>query len=293
MRGLAFLVFLLFCVFLFWARHFYVCNVKQLCVEEPVDVRLKTLQLKDDGVVLLDGYDEFAFDAGQQAPRLNANNQSFLDTLAYLLNADTTRKLTITAFYRESEKDIQPGFFENLGVARADEIRKLLVERGVEQSRISLDHGISEDESLSAPLLFDLYTADVPDEYDKVQFTFRNMTFSDANFAFDSDEFKPGEPFHLYADSVKIYFSQHPDKKMIIIGHTDNIGEKKYNHELGLRRARSSMEYFRELGVAVDIEVDSKGERRPVASNKTSEGRQKNRRVNFVIEDAVPADKDS
>ena len=293
MRGLAFLVFLLFCVFLFWARHFYVCNVKQLCVEEPVDVRLKTLQLKDDGVVLLDGYDEFAFDAGQQAPRLNANNESFLDTLAYLINADSTRKLTITAFYRESEKDIQPGFFENLGVARADEIRKLLVERGVDQSRISLDHGISEDESLSAPLLFDLYTADMPDEYDKVQFTFKNMTFSDANFAFDSDEFKPGEPFHLYADSVKIYFSQNPDKKMIIIGHTDNIGEKKYNHDLGLRRAESSREYFRELGVSVDIEVDSKGEKRPVASNKTSEGRQKNRRVNFVIEDAATEDKDS
>jgi OOP family OmpA-OmpF porin len=292
MRGLAFLVFLLFCVFLFWARHYYVCNVKQLCVEEPVDVRLKTLELKDDGVVILEEYDEFAFDAGEQRPRLNANNESFLDTLAQMLNADSTRSLTITAFYRESEKDIQPGFFENLGVARGDEIRKLLVERGVDQNRISLDHGISEDESLSSPLLFDLYTTDVPDEYDKVQFTFTNMTFSDANFAFDSDEFKPGEPFHLYADSVKVYFEQNPDKKMIIIGHTDNIGEKKYNLNLGLRRAESSREYFRELGVAVDIEVDSKGEKRPVASNKTSEGRQKNRRVNFVIEEAT-TDKDS
>ena len=293
MRGLAFLVFLLFCVFLFWARHFYVCNVKQLCVEEPVDVRLKTLQLKDDGVVVLEGYDEFAFEANQPVPRLNANNESFLDTLAHLLNADSTKKLTITAFYRESEKDIQPGFFENLGVARADEIRKLLLERGINEGRISLDHGISEDESLSSPLLFDLYTSDVPDEYDKVQFTFTNMTFSDANFEFDSDEFKPGEPFHLYADSVKIYFEQNPDMKLTIIGHTDNIGDKKYNHELGLRRAKSSKEYFRELGVVVDIEVDSKGEKRPVASNKTSEGRQKNRRVNFVIGDSESEDEDS
>ncbi|KAA3639722.1 MAG: hypothetical protein DWQ02_03215 [Bacteroidetes bacterium] len=287
MRGLAFLVFLLFCVFLFWARHFYVCQVKNLCVEEPVDVRLNTLQLKDDGAVILEGYDEFAFEAQQTTPRLNANNESFLDTLAHILNADSTKKLTITAFYRESEKDIQPGFFENMGVARADEIRKLLVERGVDQSRISLDHGISEDETLSAPLLFDLYTADVPDEYDKVQFTFTNMTFSDANFEFDSDEFKPGEPFHLYADSVKIYFEQNPGKTLTIIGHTDNIGEKRYNYNLGLRRAKSSREYFRELGVTVDIEVDSKGEKRAVATNETSEGRQKNRRVNFVIEDSA------
>jgi outer membrane protein OmpA-like peptidoglycan-associated protein len=286
MRGLAFLVFLLFCGFLFWARHFYVCQVKQLCEEElPVSERLKSLELKDDGVILLEGYDQFAFDSGQTQPDLNANNESFMDTLSVLLKADSTKNLTITAFYRESETDLQPGFFENMGIARADEIRKLLINRGIDESRISLDHGISEDETLSAPLLFDFYTpSDVPEEYDKVQFTFTNMTFSDANFAFDSDEFKPGEPFHLYADSVKTYFVQNPDKMMTIIGHTDNIGDKKYNYELGLRRAKSTLEYFRELGVTAKIDTDSKGEKRAVASNKTSEGRQKNRRVNFVIE---------
>lgn len=285
MRGLAFLVFLLFCAFLLWARHFYVCNVKQLCGEEiPEEVRLKTLQLKDDGVTILQGYDEFAFDKDSTAPRLNANNESFLDTLAMLLKADSTKKLTITAFYRESEKELQPGFFENMGIARADEIRKLLVQRGIKEGHISLDHGISEDETLSAPLVFEMYTSNVPDEFDKVQFTFTNMTFSDANFAFDSDEFKPGEPFHMYADSVKIYFQQNPEKKLTIIGHTDNIGDKKYNLDLGMRRAKSTMKYFRELGVTAKIEIDSKGEKRPVASNNSSEGRQKNRRVNFVIE---------
>ena len=285
MRGLAFLLFLLFIGFLFWARHYYVCEVKQLCVEEPVDVRLKTLFLKDDGVVLLEGYDQFAFEVDNTAPRLNDNNKLFLDTLTYILKADTFKKLTITAFYRESEMDIQPGFFENMGIARADEIRKLLIKRGIDEGRISLDHGISEDESLQEPLLFDLYqSTDLADEYDKVQFTFTNMTFSDANFKFDSDEFQPGEPFHLYADSLKTYFEQNASQTLTIIGHTDNIGDKKYNLNLGNRRAKSTLEYLRELGIMIDMETDSKGEKRPVASNKSSEGRQKNRRVNFVIE---------
>lgn len=285
MRALAFLVFLLFCVFLFWARHYYVCEVKQLCVEEPVDVRLKTLELRDDGEVILEGYDQFAFEQGKSDPRLNENNNSFLDTLAHMLKTDSSKNLTITAFYRESETDMQVGFFENMGLARGDEIRKLLVENGIVESMVTLDHGISEDETLNSPLVFDLFTIpDTPQEYDKIQFSFTNMTFSDANFASDSDEFKPLESFHVYADSVKQYFELHPDKKLVIIGHTDNMGKTKYNHGLGLRRAKNTMEYFRELGVKVDIETKSNGEKRPVATNGTSEGRQRNRRVNFVIE---------
>lgn len=288
MRFLAFITFLLFCVFLFFARWYYVCQVKQACepiVEVQEDIRLKELQLKEYGEVILNGYDEFAFAKGAISPRLNANNQSFLDTLATILSRDSSKNLTITAFYRENEMDIQPGYFESIGIARADSIRLLLLANGIKKGRITLEDGISEDSLLQKPLLFELYDGSNLDEYAKLEFTFTNMTFSDANFKFNSDEFNPGKPFLLYADSLKTYLNLHNDKKLRIIGHTDKIGKTKYNKNLGLRRAKNTKKYLEDsLNISSPIDVESKGESEPVATNKTKKGRQKNRRVNFVIE---------
>lgn len=255
-------------------------------------MRLQTLQLTDeDDTVILDGYDQFAFDTMSVTPRLNANNEAFLDTLAAILLADTSRDLTITGFIRPAELDWKPerGFFENIGVARADAIRRLLVQRGVSEGRISLDYQNSNDPALQEPITFSLFDPRKLAEYDRTAFVFTNMTFSDANFEFNSAEFRPGTQAVLYADSVKTYLELNEGKMLTIIGHTDSKGTDKYNYELGLKRAENAREYFLELGVTADIEVASKGEKEPVAPNSVNgkdspENRQKNRRVNFVIE---------
>lgn len=288
MRALALLTFLLFCVYMVFARWYFVCEVRQMCGDEPAiveDLRLKTLQLREGEQVILRDYDQFAFDSAAIAPRLNDNNRAFLDTLAAILSADSSKHLGITAFYRDNEKAAKSGFYENPGLARADAIRRLLVARGISEERIKPDYGLSEDPLLREPLLFDMYTPDArPDDYDKVAFTFTNMTFSDANFAFGSDEFRPGGAFVLYADSVRLFLANNPDKGLTIIGHTDNVGDDKFNDKLGLRRAKSAQAYFEEAGVGSDIKVASMGKRQPTASNNTPEGRQRNRRVNFVLE---------
>jgi outer membrane protein OmpA-like peptidoglycan-associated protein len=284
MRFLALFVFALFIVYALAARWYFVCEIRQLCEEEPQNTRLQTLQLREGETVLLDGYDQFVFDSLLIAPQLNANNEQFLDTVAAILKANTEKNMTITAFYRESERDVKSGYFENLGVARGDEVRKLLLKRGLDENRITIGYGESQDASLSEPLLFELYANDIPGEYNKESFTFINNTFKDDNFAFDSDEFRPGEAFLLYADSVKTYLELNDDKSLRIIGHTDAVGSSKYNANLGMRRAKSAMEYFRELGVTSEIKIDSRGEKEPVATNDTENGRQRNRRVNFRIE---------
>ncbi|MCB0631349.1 MAG: OmpA family protein [Saprospiraceae bacterium] len=291
MRFLTFLLFLLFCVFALWARWYFVCQVRGHCGEQ--DERLHTLRLTDgDSTVILDQYDQFAFDTMSVVPRLNANNEAFLDTLAAILLADTSRDLTITGFIRPSEKNWKPerGFFENIGVARADAIRSLLVKRGVPEGRISLDYKQSTDPDLLEPLTFSLFDPrGGPDDYNRTAFVFTNMTFSDANFEFNSAEFRPGTQAVLYADSVKTYLGLNAGKILTIVGHTDSKGTDKYNYDLGLKRAENAREYFRELGVTADIGVESKGEKEPVAPNSINgkdspENRQKNRRVNFIIE---------
>ena len=285
MRFLAFLLFLLFGVFALGARWYFVCELMQQCDDNAVAERPKTLELIEGDTSILKGFEQFVFEEGKVQPELNESNQDFLEAVAGYFKQNPAKNLTITSFYRTSEMGLNSGYYENIGVARAAEVRKLLVQVGIEESRVSLDYGTSEDPSLMEPVLFESYLpSEIPQEFEKVQFTFTNMTFSDANFALGSDEFRPGDSFVLYADSVKQYLEENSETELRIIGHTDNSGTDEYNMDLGKRRAESAREYFMELGVSQEIKIESMGENQPVAPNNTPENRQKNRRVNFRIE---------
>jgi OOP family OmpA-OmpF porin len=71
---------------------------------------------------------------------------------------------------------------------------------------------------------------------------------------------------------------------VIAIGHTDSIGADAYNQKLSVRRAESVKAYLVTRGVAPNrIYTEGKGEKQPVASNKTKDGRAKNRRVEIEV----------
>ena len=75
---------------------------------------------------------------------------------------------------------------------------------------------------------------------------------------------------------------------IIAVGHTDSIGTDAYNMKLGQRRAEAVKAYLITKGIdSKRIYTDSKGERQPVADNKTASGRAKNRRVDIEVV-AVP-----
>lgn len=69
-----------------------------------------------------------------------------------------------------------------------------------------------------------------------------------------------------------------------VIGHTDSRGSDKHNKDLSLRRAKSVVEHLIMRGISGDLlSVKGMGEDIPVATNKTEEGRAKNRRVEVNI----------
>jgi len=111
-------------------------------------------------------------------------------------------------------------------------------------------------------------------------------------FAFDQIEIKTEYRWLLadFAFNVLDYMEKNPDMKFTVSveGHTDSIGSKKYNGDLGLRRAASvAIILVEDGGISEDtIELLSDGEDSPIASNKTREGRAKNRRV--IIKIGVP-----
>lgn len=278
-----FLILLLTAVWISYARYHYVCLIKQNCEDLAVgSERAKTLELTYQDTALLSAYDEFAFAEKTVEPQVNPNNVAFLDQLAELLNNNPEWRLNIEGLYRRSESNLSANYHENLGLARAAYVRNLLLDRGVQDS-ISLAYNVTDDESLRQSLKFSLSQVGT-NEYANTSFTFHDMTFSGENFAYDDDAFNPGKALKSYADSVKIYLQNHPDKQLTIIGHTDSQGTPAYNLDLGLRRAKEAKAYFEKLGIGNVINAESKGETQPVAPNNTKANQQKNRRVNFQID---------
>jgi OOP family OmpA-OmpF porin len=86
---------------------------------------------------------------------------------------------------------------------------------------------------------------------------------------------------------TKVYESlqANPDVTVIIAGHTDSVGGEDSNRSLSLRRAQAVKDWLVDKGVdSARIKVIGKGEAEPIASNDTSDGRAKNRRIEFEIE---------
>ena len=79
-------------------------------------------------------------------------------------------------------------------------------------------------------------------------------------------------------------FSQYPDNRIVVEGHTDSVGSDAYNQRLSIRRSEAVKSYLVSKGVEKNrVYTEGKGEKQPVADNKTSEGRAKNRRVEIEV----------
>lgn len=91
-------------------------------------------------------------------------------------------------------------------------------------------------------------------------------------------------------DEITLVVANNPQiQRLSIQGHTDATGGDAHNQKLSNARAYSVLEYLVQHGVAPE-RLTSKGwgENKPIATNATAEGREKNRRVEFVIVQQVP-----
>ena len=74
--------------------------------------------------------------------------------------------------------------------------------------------------------------------------------------------------------------------RVTIVGHTDNLGPREVNQELSFQRAESVRDELIRRGVdAATLTIAGFGPDQPIADNATEEGRQQNRRIEFVIDE--------
>ena len=109
------------------------------------------------------------------------------------------------------------------------------------------------------------------------------VTFAaDAFFDFDKSVLKPEGKAKLDDLTAKI---KDIDLEVVIaVGHTDSVGSDAYNQKLSMRRSESVKAYLVSKGIEKNrVYTEGKGEKQPVASNKTKEGRAQNRRVEIEV----------
>ncbi len=105
---------------------------------------------------------------------------------------------------------------------------------------------------------------------------------ADASFDFDKSVLKPEGKAKLddLVDKVKGINLE----VIIAVGHTDSVGTDGYNQALSVRRAEAVKSYLVSKGIEKNrVYTEGKGEKQPVADNKTAEGRAKNRRVEIEV----------
>ena len=109
------------------------------------------------------------------------------------------------------------------------------------------------------------------------------VTFAaDAFFDFNKSNLKPEGRAKL--DDLVSKMQGINLEVIIAVGHTDAVGGDAYNQKLSIKRADAVKNYLTSKGVEKNrVYTEGKGEKQPVADNKTSEGRAKNRRVEIEV----------
>lgn len=109
------------------------------------------------------------------------------------------------------------------------------------------------------------------------------------NTAFDNLEFETGKDIirnSSFPSLVELadLLKKKSEWKLLIVGHTDNVGSERGNLILSKKRATAVQKFLMDNGVPeAALTVEYYGETRPIADNDTEEGRQKNRRVEMTV----------
>lgn len=180
-----------------------------------------------------------------------------------------------------------------LSQQRAESVVKSLVENfGIDPSRLSAtgygktrpitdnstDAGRQKNRRINAVIDCALDAKELASPPDRLCMTLN------VEFATESAEIKPR--YYSEVNKVGDYMQKYPTTTAVIEGHTDNVGGHEHNMKLSRQRAENVVNYLVEKFGIEHSRLSAKGygSTRRIAYNNTPEGRQKNRRINAVID---------
>jgi OmpA-OmpF porin, OOP family len=223
------------------------------------------------------------FGKSGSVPVLGSNMAATLDSLTNYVKDHPNKTVTVTGHYKADE--INTTSFENLGLARADELKKWLISKGVSDKNIltqsQVDGGLifNPADTLVGGISMIIKTV-VPEPIKDTLFEPHTVYFNTSQNTLPVDTV-----FANYIKKAKGYLQTHTDKKLLIVGHTDNVGDASANVQLSASRAAFVKSELVKQGIsAAKMESSGKGMDDPIADNTTEEGRAKNRRVTIQLQ---------
>ncbi|GIQ59763.1 hypothetical protein Flavo103_28990 [Flavobacterium collinsii] len=214
-----------------------------------------------------------------------------VQNLKTFLIANPKQKITITGYATSDETNSTT--LENLGLARANYIKKYFVSQGVSDAQLNTKGEVIDKWKMTKDTLLGPaeYTFDAPgaatpvvtDEWiilkEKINGDPLILHF---NTNKSSDKLTAAEEQKV-ADLVK-YMEHVKEAVILAVGHSDNVGNRDSNVALGQKRAEFSKNYLSKKGIDGNrITAESKGPDEPIGENTTAEGKANNRRTVITI----------
>lgn len=275
------------------------CRIKQLCDEplssfssQPAKKSASPFQLQDGTDFSLSSQGNFGFARSGAEPNLGMV-QPQIDSLVAYLQTNPGKTLVIKGYYESEERNDTS--WPNLGVARAEGLKALLLSRGIQGNRLSTegvlnDELVFEADSLNGGLEvgfgMPLAPAAATDEELANQQKFNGIFKPlDLYFKLGSSQYIKTKDNETFVKEAKAYLKANPDKKLLLTGHTDNTGTSAGNLALSKRRAASVKRMLVRQGMtASQLVTDGKGQQEPKADNSTADGRATNRRCAIIVQ---------
>jgi len=212
-----------------------------------------------------------------------------IQNLKAFLVSHPKQKITITGYATSEEKNTTT--FENLGLARAYDIKSFFVSKGLSENQFAIKGEIIDEWKMAADTLLgpadytfeSINSSTVTDEWSLLKEKINaNPLILHFNTNQTSDNLTTEEKQKI-ADITK-YVSHVSDATILVVGHTDDVGKRDSNMILGDKRAEFIKNYLTQKGIKSErIRTESKGPDEPIDENTTANGKANNRRTVITI----------
>jgi outer membrane protein OmpA-like peptidoglycan-associated protein len=252
-------------------------NRKNLDSGRPIYFEFEVINNLVDGICRLETYSKEEFICSKLGGKLDSNRYLNIYQKSVLL--ETNKSINPCLLNFRLEYNFRTGYLEGEYDSKCPDMKGKVI---LYKSNFEIHN---KSEPLMSHSWVDRFVNDLNDGLSSPQMRLIELkNFKFDPIYFDYDKFEVKQEYQEYLKQMIKMVKSHSDLRIKITGHTDSDGSDKYNEKLSQKRAKALIQFFEENGLEKSrVVIDFKGEKQPADTNKTNEGKKRNRRVDFTF----------